>query len=324
MDPSTGTFTTMDTYGGSLTDPMSLHKYLFANSNPVMYSDPSGHMTVGELMLSTTIMSALSATTNAIIAGLEYEKQQNYTPDIFDKGQWECIGLAFLKGLIIGAMSVLAIFVVYALALTVIQCMMAAGICALLAWVLGDDASFNRRNGNDGVAWLEETLSEGFIAAEVTFAIAGVSGGGETYDSRYIPKERSNNTQKIPGRVKSRINIANGRTSTTPLRESGEPVSAGYLEHVIPGHFNRALTESRSVFSITPDDLKVILQSKTVVNSPVTALEGGQYLRVVDTGSIVGNTALKYGGYETSWIAVYTDSAGNLITTYPVPAPSPF
>ena len=35
MDPSTGTFTSMDTYAGSLSDPMSLHKYLFANANPV-------------------------------------------------------------------------------------------------------------------------------------------------------------------------------------------------------------------------------------------------------------------------------------------------
>ena len=197
MDPATGTFTTMDTYGGSLSDPMSLHKYLFANSNPVMYSDPSGHMTVGELMLSTAIMSALSATANAIIAGLEYEKRQDVSPDFLDGGQLACIFQAFLKGLIIGAMGVMAIFVVYALALTVIQCMMAAGICALLAWMFGEDASFNRRNGNDGIAWIEETLSEGFIATEVTFAMAGISGGGETYDSQYAIKVKENERQTL-------------------------------------------------------------------------------------------------------------------------------
>ena len=60
MDPATGTFTTMDTYGGSLSDPMSLNKYLFANFNPVMYSDPSGHFSLQELGASMAISSILA------------------------------------------------------------------------------------------------------------------------------------------------------------------------------------------------------------------------------------------------------------------------
>ncbi len=62
MDPATGTFTTMDTYGGSLSDPMSLHKYLFANSNPVMYSDPSGHYTAVQQETAIAIALMLTAT----------------------------------------------------------------------------------------------------------------------------------------------------------------------------------------------------------------------------------------------------------------------
>ena len=43
MDTSTGRFISQDTYAGSTADPISLHKYIYANSNPVMYSDPSGY-----------------------------------------------------------------------------------------------------------------------------------------------------------------------------------------------------------------------------------------------------------------------------------------
>lgn len=122
---------------------------------------------------------------------------------------------------------------------------------------------------------------------------------------------------QIPGRVKSRINIANGRTENTPLRDNGKPVSAGF-DHVLEGHFNVAVANTRSVFTITPNELKGILQSSSVVKSPVTALPGGQFVRTVDTGRIIGTTTLKDGGLPTSVIKVFTDKAGNLISTFPV------
>ena len=34
MNPTTGSFTTMDSYQGNLYDPISLHKYAYANANP--------------------------------------------------------------------------------------------------------------------------------------------------------------------------------------------------------------------------------------------------------------------------------------------------
>lgn len=47
------------------------------------------------------------------------------------------------------------------------------------------------------------------------------------------------------------------------------------------------------------------------------------YKRVVNLNEEIGNTALKNGGKETSWVEVITDVKGNIITTYPVPEPTP-
>jgi RHS repeat-associated protein len=59
MNPSTGTFISMDAYRGSVYDPVSLHKYLYANANPVMYSDPSGYMSAFEMATANAGKSIL-------------------------------------------------------------------------------------------------------------------------------------------------------------------------------------------------------------------------------------------------------------------------
>ncbi|MBP8641217.1 MAG: hypothetical protein KBI01_10045 [Oscillospiraceae bacterium] len=43
-DPTTGRFLSEDTYPGKAIDPLSLNLYIYCKNNPVMYTDPSGHV----------------------------------------------------------------------------------------------------------------------------------------------------------------------------------------------------------------------------------------------------------------------------------------
>ncbi len=141
------------------------------------------------------------------------------------------------------------------------------------------------------------------------------------YESTPVSVVQKEEVKNKYGIVQSRINIPKGRTRFTPLRErSGKKASAGW-KHVTEGHFDRELANNRSVFSISKEELKSILREKATVSSPIIAEQGGTYKRLVDTGRIIGKTSLKFGGVDTTWIEIYTDRAGNLITCYPVPIP---
>jgi RHS repeat-associated protein len=66
---NSGRFTRRDTYEGSLEDPMSLHKYLYGNANPVTYTDPTGLFSAGEAQAAADIANTL--------AGIQWESGQH-------------------------------------------------------------------------------------------------------------------------------------------------------------------------------------------------------------------------------------------------------
>ena len=178
---------------------------------------------------------------------------------------------------------------------------------------------------NDSTSWVDrsagrklEPKEKASILLELgTAAAMALMGGRGSVGG--AAKGTSEAAIQIPGRVQSRINIANERTATTPLRENSNPVSAGF-DHVLKGHFDVKVSNSRSVFTVSPNELKGILQSGTVVKSPVSAMPDGQFVRTVDVGRVIGTTTLKDGGVSTSVMKIFTDKAGNLITAFPVKA----
>jgi len=119
----------------------------------------------------------------------------------------------------------------------------------------------------------------------------------------------------MPPIVQSRINLRNGTA------EEG----AGF-NHVLDRHFNP--NKNASQFSVTPDELKGILQSKEVVSTPVSKVlysdikladgsieKQARYVREVTLDSNIGID--KFSGSPTNIITVLTDKHGNLVTATP-------
>ncbi len=60
----------MDTYEGSIYDPDTLHKYLYANGNPVTYSDPSGNFSCVAQAAAMAINDVITSAYNLNLIGL--------------------------------------------------------------------------------------------------------------------------------------------------------------------------------------------------------------------------------------------------------------
>ncbi|WP_444994436.1 putative Ig domain-containing protein [Aliikangiella sp. IMCC44359] len=55
-----GRFTQQDTWMGNNHDPVTLHKYLYANADPVSYTDPTGNFSIGEQMAAAQVTGVLT------------------------------------------------------------------------------------------------------------------------------------------------------------------------------------------------------------------------------------------------------------------------
>src|SRR5690606_26863403 len=59
-NPSSGRLNRLDPFAGNMSDPISLHKYLYAHASPTMGFDPSGLFTLKQLAITTGIIGIIA------------------------------------------------------------------------------------------------------------------------------------------------------------------------------------------------------------------------------------------------------------------------
>jgi RHS repeat-associated protein len=69
LNPNSGRFVSMDSYEGSNSDPVSLHKYLYANGDPVDRDDPSGYGDLGYGSITAIAIGTVIAAMSTIAMG---------------------------------------------------------------------------------------------------------------------------------------------------------------------------------------------------------------------------------------------------------------
>jgi RHS repeat-associated protein len=92
-NPSNGLFSRKDTYEGRRDEPTTLNQYVYAQGNPLMYRDPSGFFSIGELGAADSIRSTL--------AGIQLEAGTYLINATLKKGKYG--GWDFLKDFALNA-----------------------------------------------------------------------------------------------------------------------------------------------------------------------------------------------------------------------------
>ena len=88
-DQNTGRFLTTDPQPGKLDTPLTQHRYLYANANPILYFDPSGAYTVAEVTVALGIVGVVAAISQQVMGVYKAGFTRDVTwegPNIFLSG----------------------------------------------------------------------------------------------------------------------------------------------------------------------------------------------------------------------------------------------
>jgi len=92
---NSGRFTQMDTYMGSNQDPVTLHKYLYANVDPINNIDPSGNFSIGSVMSAVNTVGTLSTIAQASYSVFQIATGEQEMPTAREAGTAILMSLIF-------------------------------------------------------------------------------------------------------------------------------------------------------------------------------------------------------------------------------------
>jgi len=100
MNPETGSFISLDTYQGNACDPASLHKYNYAQNNPQMYKDPSGHfVAMIQLCVSEASRAILENWNYLTVSGMVSGMMSSIVARVVGANPEEAFIFGFLAGM---------------------------------------------------------------------------------------------------------------------------------------------------------------------------------------------------------------------------------
>ena len=314
MDTNTGRFISQDSYAGSAYDPVSLHKYLYANSNPVTYSDPSGYFSLGSVVCASTIGNMLfySASSGMIALGMNLLRQlRNVQNGMQEYVKWSDAIADAIIAMLLGEFFFCAGTLAASLSSAAIY--LALGGSSLIFFMMNCAAAQNDLNtGNYDLATLEfifaaisvysaKSCFDNAAAIVSAKATAGSTTNPST-DNKQTATEASGNNGPSD----------NVKTNTSNLKDVNIDKFTIKNKHLNSsgGNWNKfnVATEQEAMSIV-----KNAIENGEVVSTIDNGLgsQGQQsYKTIIETGQVIGTNG------ETQVVIVY-DELGNVWTVFP-------